>query len=308
MLPLGNAAQAFRRILVVAHAHSGFGGGGGPAAPARPPANSFWADAYRPLPWEERSRATALVLIELQGVLTQRLVQLHAAEARLGRTVGRKRRKGGILAVRLMEMERQRLGRELHTGVGQLLASIHMQIELIGEQLPNPSANVERALRNIAGLAAEALDEVRSISRRLHPPAWQGLPLDAALTELWETSGVAQRFTGDISVRLPVREADPDVKTLLYRAAQEALSNIVRHARAKRVDLKVEAAGDRVILTVRDDGVGFDPSGILKKRPDAASGIGLSAIRQQAAGLGGELLVRSGPHGTTLEVSVPLLS
>jgi two-component system NarL family sensor kinase len=258
------------------------------------------------LPIEIRAREPGLILIELENRLLQRLVRLQGVEARLWKTVARRRSRTGRRAVRQIERERKRLGRELHTGVGQLLAAIRIQLEIVNGQVPNAPAAVQQALQRIGSLAAEALDQVRGVSRRLYPPSWQRLSLDEAVRQLWETSGVAQRFAGAVDANPLPRDPDPEVKTMIYRAAQEALSNIVRHAHATRVDVGLTSAGGRVRLTVEDDGVGFDSTRMLSGTTDAAAGIGLQSLREEAADLGGKLLVRSGPLGTTLEVSVPL--
>jgi two-component system NarL family sensor kinase len=274
----------------------------------RPAVRSLWSDAYGPLPIEVRAREPGLVLIQLEDRLLHRLMRLQEVEARLWKTVARRRSRTGRRAVRQIERERKRLGRELHTGVGQLLAAIRIQLEIVNAQIPNAPAAVQQALQRIGSLAAEALDQVRGVSRRLYPPSWQRLSLDEAVRQLWETSGVAQRFAGAVDAKPLPRDPDPGVKTLIYRAAQEALSNIVRHAHATRVDVGLTSAGGRVRLTVEDDGVGFDSTRVLAGRTDSAAGIGLQSLREEAADLGGKLLVRSGPLGTTLEVSVPLES
>ena len=273
---------------------------------ARRPDNSFWSDAYGPLPIEVRGREPGLILIEMENRLLQRLVRLQAVEARLWRAAARRRSRPGRRAVRQIERERKRLGRELHTGVGQVLAAIRIQLELVSGQLPNPPAALQQALHRIGSLTGEALEQVRGVSRGLYPPSWQRLPLDEAIRQLWEASGVAQRFAGAVAADPLPGDPDPEVKTMIYRAAQEALSNIVRYARATRVDVGLTCAGGRVRLTVQDDGVGFDVNRVLTGRPGTTTGIGLHSLREEAADLGGNLLVRSGPLGTTLEVSVPL--
>jgi signal transduction histidine kinase len=100
-------------------------------------------------------------------------------------------------------------------------------------------------------------------------------------------------------------EPELEVKVLIYRAAQEALSNMARHARATRVDAALETRDNRVFLSIRDDGLGFDVAGLLRGPASLASGIGLRSIREQAAALGGKLEIESSPAGTTLIVSVP---
>jgi two-component system NarL family sensor kinase len=271
-----------------------------------PGTGSFWTDAYGALPIEIRSREPGLALIQLENSFLRRLIRLQQIESKLWRAAARRRARPGRRALRQIERDRQRLGRELHTGVGQLLAAIRIQLDIVSGQLADPPDAAQQALSRIGLLAAEALDEVRSVSHRLHPPDWQRLPLDEALRQLWELSGVAQRFAGSVQATPLPRDPDPDVKTLFYRSAQEALANIVRHAHATRVDLFLAADADRVTLRVQDDGVGFDANSLLAGPPRAASGIGLRSLREQAADLGGKLLLRSGPLGTTLEISVCL--
>lgn len=282
---------------------------GQPAAsrPApEPGTRTFWSDAQAPLPIELRAREPGLVLIQLAHTLLERLRRLQGIESRLWREAARLRGRAGRRAVRQIERDRQKLGRELHTGVGQSLAAIRIQLDVIATHLPTPEAPVRQALERIGALAAGALEEVRGVSRRLHPPEWQRLTLDQALRQLWEISGVAQRFGGTVTTLSLARDPEPDVKMLIYRAAQEALSNIVRHANASRVDLCLTEEAGQLRLQVHDNGVGFDTAGAFAGRANVSSGIGLRSIREQAADLGGKLLVRSGALGTTLEVFVPL--
>jgi len=284
---------------------SGFGSGGAASAKevARPSQTSFRGGEHPPLLENGQDTPAAT---QLQDSFLRRFFQLQASEARLAGIVSRKRAHQASTAVRQVELERERLGRELHTGVGQLLAAIHIQVDLIEELIPELPAGAGDALRRIDMLTAEALTQVRSLSRRLHPPEWQSLSLEAALTQLWDISGVSQRFSGDVCIQSPTPDPQQEVKILLYRAAQEALANIMRHSHANRVDLRLENRDEGVLLTVCDDGRGFDTSVVFNGGAELASGIGLRAIRAQAADLGGQLRVNSGPQGTTLAVFVPL--
>jgi signal transduction histidine kinase len=243
-------------------------------------------------------------LLHLQANLIQHYFRLQLAERSLAEHAQKKRPGSGPKAVRLIEMERQRLGRDLHTGVGQTLAAIRLQVEVMSRQLPRPPVEVRQAMKHIDALANDALEQVRSISKRLHPPEWQRLKLEAALQQLWEISGVPQRFESSLRISPLPAEPDLDVKVLLYRAAQEALSNLARHSRATRVDAALELLGDSLVLSVHDNGVGFDVAGLLASPASVASGIGLRSIREMAAALGGELQIQSGPLGTKLVVSV----
>jgi len=249
--------------------------------------------------------AASAGLLHLESSLLRHYLRLQHAERDLS-TFARNRRRGtGPGAVRQIELERQRLGRDLHTGVGQMLAAIRLQLEVVAALLPDPPALVQHALNRISTLASDALEQVRSVSARLHPPEWQRLTLEAALQQLWDMSGIPQRFETSLRIQSLPHEPELDVKVLLYRAAQEALSNVARHARATRVDAALETRDDRAILTIRDDGVGFDVAGLLRGPARVASGIGLRSIREQAAALGGKLEIQSGPTGTRLVVSVP---
>ena len=247
----------------------------------------------------------ALVLLGVQNNLLRHFFQLQRAERILAARTGHVRRSGGSAAIRQMELERQRLGRELHTGVGQQLAAIRMQLEIIGGQLPEPSIMVLQALGRISTLAADALEQVRTISKRLHPPEWQRMPLETAIRQLWENSGIPERYESTLDLQpLPV-EPPLEVKVLLYRTVQEVFSNVVRHARATRITIRLEAREANLVLTIQDDGVGFNVAKVMGGPPNISAGIGLRTIRDQSAAIGGKLEAESGSGGTKLVVTVP---
>jgi two-component system NarL family sensor kinase len=243
-------------------------------------------------------------LLGLQRRLTAHFLQLLGLERRLFGRAQQRRGRGGRKAVRQIEMERQRLGRELHTGAGQMLAAIRLQLEVIAAELPSPPGNVGQALNSISTLASDTLEQVRNISRRLHPPEWQRLTLESAIRQLWEISGVPQRFEASLQIHPLPWEPALEAKILIYRGLQEALSNVVRHSRATRVDVALEVSGGQLVLSIRDDGVGFDAERASSAPANLASGIGLRSIRETAQELGGELAVKSGADGTRLVVSV----
>jgi signal transduction histidine kinase len=240
----------------------------------------------------------------LQCRVSGHFLQLLGLERRLFTTVQQRRGRGGRKAVRQIELERQRLGRELHTGVGQMLAAIRLQLEVISTELPSPPAAVGRALSRISILAADTQGQVRDISRRLHPPEWQRLTLESAIRQLWEISGVPERFEASLEVGPLPWEPDLEVKILIYRGLQEALSNLARHSRATRIAVALQASGGQLILSIRDNGVGFDAQRVFSAPANVASGIGLRSIREAAHQLGGKLDVETGPDGTKLVVSV----
>lgn len=256
------------------------------------------------LPGENDPEESATSLFQLQGKLLLHYFRLLRAEGHLARRV-QHRRHAGLRALRQIELERERLGRELHTSVGQQLSAIRLQAEVIDSEVPAGHGPVRQALDRIFALTVDALEQVRSISKRLHPPEWQRLSLAAALEQLWELSGIPQRFQSSLSIGPLSREPELESKILLYRAAQEALSNLIRHSRATRVEVTLEERAEQLVLRFQDNGVGFDAEQVFAAPPSVIGGIGLRSIRDQADSLGGKLIVESGPEGTKLEVIVP---
>jgi two-component system NarL family sensor kinase len=245
-------------------------------------------------------------LFQVQGNFLNHFFRLLLAERRLSQRVRRGRRGSGRKAIQQMELERRRLGRELHTGAGQMLAAIRLQLELISEALPDPPPDVNDALQRIGLLAADTLEQLRSISKRLHPPEWQRLTLEEAIRQLWQISGIPQRFHATLDLDALPREPELEVKVLLYRAMQEALSNLVRHSQATRVEASLKHRDGVLSLTVHDNGVGFNVARLLRGPVDVAAGIGLRSVTEQAEALGGKMTIESGLSGTTLVVSVAI--
>ncbi len=242
----------------------------------------------------------------LQRNLNANFFRLLELERTLSERAQRRRRGTGKNAVRQIELERQRLGRELHTGVGQMLAAIRWQLEVIANELPEPPSAVRLALENISTLTNQTLEQVRSISRRLHPPEWQRLSLESAIRQLWEISGIPTRLVASLQIDpLPV-DPDLEVKVLIYRAFQEAISNVARHSHATSIDAELRAKGERLTLTIKDNGIGFDVLAMLSAPANLSSGIGLRSIRETAQGLGGNFEVESGASGTKLIISVAM--
>ena len=148
------------------------------------------------------------------------------------------------------------------------------------------------------------MEQVRGIARRLHPPEWQRLTLDSAIRQLWEISGVPERFEASLQIDPLPWEPQLEVKILIYRGLQEALSNLVRHSEATRIAVALEVRDGQLVLSIRDNGVGFNATAMFSAPASVASGIGLRSIRETAQELGGRLEVESGPDGTKLVVSV----
>ncbi|WP_092943783.1 cache domain-containing protein [Roseateles sp. YR242] len=206
--------------------------------------------------------------------------------------------------VRSQEDERAHLSRELHDGVSQTLVSTKLLIE--SAQQNGDTLLLPRALERLN----DSLVEVRRLSHRLRPALLDTLGLPAALAHLAREFDEAGPPRVGVQVVGMPRELPELLNTVLFRVAQEALTNVVKHAAARRVEitLEFEPAPDRsdswaVLLRILDDGVGFDP--VAAERGDPHQGIGLRNMRERMASVGGQLDLQSSPgHGTQLEALV----
>jgi signal transduction histidine kinase len=248
---------------------------------------------------EEQAAVQPLISIEQRTL--RNYFRLLAAQQALDSRKGRGRKRSSAPFIKQLERERARMGRKLHTGVGQALAGIKVHLDIINRVAAELPKQVENSLERIARLAADAQAEVRSVSRALHPPDWQNLSLEQALRNLWDNSGIAQSFQGNLALEPLDREPPLPVRVVVYRVAQEALANVVQHAGASQVRVTLSQRDNRLMLAVEDNGKGFDT-----RSPVPSPGIGLRTIREQVHALKGDLHLTSDENGTKLEISVPL--
>jgi two-component system NarL family sensor kinase len=208
--------------------------------------------------------------------------------------------------VESQEQERARLSRDLHDGISQWLVSIKLQIEAGIIRMDGDTGQQQAArasFERTAGELNKVLGEVRRISHALRPALLDDLGLAAALEhlagEFAQHSGTPVAF----AAHGPVEGIPAVVGTVLFRIAQEALTNIERHAGASRIDLALERDESRVRLTILDDGGGFDPD-LVAGHPQ--HGIGLSNMMERMDAIGGALTITSSSHGTRVAASVQL--
>nr|WP_279232141.1 sensor histidine kinase [Thermus albus] len=202
------------------------------------------------------------------------------------------KRPGLELAGRLLiaqEEERRRVGRELHDGVGSLLTAALLTLK-VAEKRPEKLPEARKQV-------AEALEEVRKLSRELRMSLLDDLGLKEALLrylEEYRKHGLA------VEVQLDLPPLPKEKEIALFRVVQEALTNILRHAQAQRVSVRLWPEGDRLFGRVEDDGRGFDP-----ERTPAS--VGLLGMQERIQNLGGSLILHSRPgQGTRVEFGVPL--
>jgi two-component system sensor histidine kinase UhpB len=239
--------------------------------------------------------------------VVERVRRITTENERLFRQLidGERRSRGLARAVwKVQEDERRRLARELHDGLGQTLTALKTQLERLARKADAPPADLAARLADAVELAGVALRETRELSRLLRPPVLDDLGLLPALTwlarNLEERAGLAVAVVAeDLERRLA-----PDLETLVFRLAQEALTNVLKHARTARAEVWVAQRGGWLHLRVADAGAGFDPAAAAA---DGAPGSGLRGMRDRVELFGGRFGVRSAPGaGTVVEVEIPL--
>ena len=191
------------------------------------------------------------------------------------------------------EQERKRLSRDLHDGIGQTLTALSLALDgAAGTDEKLRASQLRRARR----LTESAIVEVRSTAERVRPPRLEERGLESALRELARSSGARMHLAVDAAAGLSRTE------TLeVFRIAQEALANAVRHASAREIQVRFEATRDGVLLQIADDGRGFRPS-MVKPRC-----LGLAGMRERAATIGAQLKLWSAPgRGTQVSLLVPV--
>lgn len=202
----------------------------------------------------------------------------------------------------IREEERTDVAREIHDVLGQALTAIQLDLNWVRDRARDGQELDEERLVSMIKLLDETMDAGRRLSARLRPTVLDDLGLKAALD--WQVREFAQR-TG-LSCRLSILPEDlvPDDArdTALFRILQEALTNVTRHAKSKRVTVRLDRDGDSLRLTVRDDGRGIRPAEI-----DADASLGLIGMRERADALGGRFTVTPAEGGGTMvTASIPL--
>jgi len=205
-----------------------------------------------------------------------------------------------------VHQERQRLSRDLHDSVTQLLFSLSLLSQSLGPSWRRSAEEGERKAARMVQLSGAALREMRALIGSLYPAdLFDG---QAALKSLPERlrALAPEETEGGPRVCFKSRgwtRQSPKVEAVLYRVAQEALTNALKHARANRVDLLLSADRGQASLTVSDDGRGFGASDLKKRRPRSSGGLGLSIMKARVKEQGGRFSLKSVPgKGTTVRV------
>jgi two-component system, NarL family, sensor histidine kinase UhpB len=241
------------------------------------------------------SRPGPTLPASIDGVgATDEVARIELAFLRMMSRLEAERRRAGSVALRAQEEERARVARDLHDEVNQSLTGLLLRLEAVREAAP---PELEAEIADTKALANRAMRELLSLARQLRPTALDDLGLVAAIAGQVEQVS-RSKLSADLIEEGDFSDLDSDVQLVVYRVAQEALSNAVRHSGAERIEVALRRGRAGVELTVSDDGRGFAFEA-------SESGLGIAGMRERALLLGGELTIESRPgRGTTVRLSV----
>jgi PAS domain S-box-containing protein len=208
---------------------------------------------------------------------------------------------GRILS--LQDDERRRIARGLHDSLGQYLAALKMQLGLISMSDGDQAALISDA----SEIVDRCLTETRTVSHLLHPPLLDEAGFGSAAR--WFVEGFAQRSGVAVDLSLPpdLGRLSSDIEIALFRALQEALTNVHRHSASPKADIRLTLARNQVRLEVQDYGNGMSPDTLRQLHEGAGkTGVGVAGMRERVRELDGYMTIHSDPHGTLLTVVLPL--
>lgn len=238
-------------------------------------------------------------LAQLREQQERLFVQLHAGEQhfkQLARSVWR-----------VQEDERRRLARELHDGIGQQLTALRHRLDALARSVDG-AGDASSPLHQALEICDSAIQETRALSRVLRPQILDDLGLEAALNWLARHSAESGGYEVEIDVGQLPTPIDGDLSTLIFRIAQEALTNVLKHAQARNVVIRLGLRQDQWLqFLIVDDGRGVDVDAAFAKASGGHS-TGLASMRERVRLFGGRFTVVSRPgEGMQLRVLIPLL-
>lgn len=195
----------------------------------------------------------------------------------------------------------RRIAQTLHDEASQMLAIVFLELANIARNSPAPTAErIDRVIKHLDSVC----DQIRGLSHELHPMVLERHGLLPALRQL--ARGISKRSGLDVQVTGEAADLAPPVEAAIYRVVQEALANVVRHAKASRVDIRLRLTEDNVFCSVRDDGIGYR-SADKGSQDGYEMGLGLVGIFERIDALGGECHILSdGLNGMELKMGIPL--
>jgi PAS domain S-box-containing protein len=212
------------------------------------------------------------------------------------------------LSARLLQLqdeERKRMARELHDGVGQLIAAVSMNASRIVVEKANLSSEAERCVEENIKLIQQVSNDIRTVTYLLHPPLLDEMGLQSALK--WYVEGFAERSKIAAKLELPQdwKRLSPDYELCLFRIAQECLTNIHRHSGSPTALVRLSRTPDKITMEVNDQGRGIKRETQLKIASGESVGVGLRGMRERLKQLGGGLVVHANGNGTSVIATLP---
>lgn len=248
---------------------------------------------------------TVLLGIGIAAVTVLRMTKLekHSEEQRLRTEEAEKElRRLSRQLVQAQEAERKSISRELHDEVGQMLTALRMELRSLQDLRAAPEAQFNDHFESAKGLAEQSLRALRDMAMGLRPSMLDDLGLGPAIQ--WQARQFSKLTGIPVNVEIdsmPARVPEPH-RTCIYRVVQEALTNCARHAKAKSIDVAIGGQPESISVSIRDDGVGFDPFHVRGR------GMGLVGMQERVMELGGQLTLRSQPKkGTVLSAKIPVV-
>lgn len=205
------------------------------------------------------------------------------------------------------EKERLKLAQDLHDEFGQKLTSLQLHLEALDQSLAKGKLLPQDSCKPLMRTVNDLTNDLRNVLADLRPPTLDWLGLGSALETLCQEIN-DQDSTPHIEFRRAGIKAplNPEIEIALYRATQEALTNIIRHAQASQVEVCLTGCHPALILTIQDDGVGINTEALGQKRNKFSGQFGLIGMRERVAAIGGELRITSLPEGgTRIRIEVP---
>jgi len=206
--------------------------------------------------------------------------------------------------VEAQEDERKRLARELHDGAGQTLTGLLVRLKTLEKKAALP--HLQDDLQSMQSLVSETIEQVRTLAHQLRPAALEQFGLLLALESMVKDMSENEGLEATCQCNVKAKKIPDELEAVLYRIAQEGLTNILRHAHCTHINLMIESNPQGVSMTLEDNGVGFDPANL--GADDGQRHLGLISMRERAEILGGTLDVYTAPgKGTTIQVFVPIV-
>ncbi|MEM9554047.1 MAG: GAF domain-containing protein [Acidobacteriota bacterium] len=248
-------------------------------------------DRQQPFSWQDAAFLESLANTTAVAIENVQLIDQLEIKSRQVRVLSAEN-------VNRQEEERRHISRELHDEAGQALVGIKLGLEVMARRLPQDPDEMREQLALLSGEVNRATQQLKNLAQRIRPPALDRLGLDMALQQLADELS-SRGLQVELALSLSPERLPEDVETALFRIAQEALTNTALHARARAVHIALEVDVEGIMLTIADDGVGFEPAAV------ADDGLGLLGMRERVAMLGGSFHIESGPGtGTHLVVSI----